>query len=39
MHEPHHDIGHLDAGIIDVVLHFDAIARGLENMHERIANH
>ena len=28
--KPHHHIGHLDPGVIDVVLHIDLVATGLQ---------
>ena len=39
MHKADDDVSDLDAGVVDVVLNFDAIAGGLQNAHERIAEH
>ena len=33
----HHHIGHLHAGVVDVVLHFHALAARTQHAHERIA--
>jgi hypothetical protein len=33
----HHHIGHLHAGVIDVVLHLHALAAGAHHAHERVA--
>ena len=33
------DVGNLDAGVVDVVLNFDAIAGGLQDAHKRVAEH
>ena len=33
------DVSDLDAGVVDVVLDFDPFAGGLENAHERVAQH
>ena len=35
--EAHHHVGHLDAGVVDVVLHFHAVAAGAQHAHEGIA--
>ena len=35
--EADHDIGHLHAGVVDVVLHLDAVAEGAQHAHERVA--
>ena len=32
-----HDIRHLDAGVVDVVLHLDPFAERAQHAHERIA--
>ena len=37
VHEANHDVRHLHAGVVDVVLDFDAIARCLQNAHEGVA--
>ena len=37
MQEADHDVGDLDAGVVDVVLHVDFVARGAEQAHERVA--
>ena len=31
------DVGHLDAGVVDVVLHFDGRAAEAQHAHERVA--
>ena len=36
MHESNYHVRDLDTGVIDIVLHFDAIAEGLENSHEAV---
>ena len=33
----HHHVGHLHAGVVDVVLHFHALAARAHHAHERIA--
>ena len=35
--EAHDDVGHLDAGVVDVVLHFDGRAAVAEHAHEGVA--
>ena len=35
--EAHHDVGHLHAGVVDVVLHLDALAAGAQHAHEGVA--
>ena len=35
--EAHHHIGHLHAGIVDVILHFHAVPAGTQHTHECIA--
>ena len=35
--EAHHHVGHLHAGVVDVVLHFDAVAAGAQHAHESVA--
>src|SRR5579883_2803025 len=37
MNESDHDIGDLDAGVVDVVLHFDRLSGGAEHPDERVA--
>ena len=37
MQKRHHDVGHLHAGIVDVILHFHRAAGGAQHAHERIA--
>ena len=32
-----HHVGHLHAGVVDVVLHFDRAAAGSQHTHERVA--
>ena len=39
MHEPDDHVRDLHSGVVDVVLHFDAIAGGAQNVHERVAEH
>ena len=39
MHEADDHVGDLHPGVVDVVLHFDAIAGGAQNVHERVAEH
>src|SRR5688572_21406904 len=39
MDETDDDVGDLDAGVVDVVLDFNAIAGGLEDAHEGVAEH
>ena len=31
------DVGHLHAGVVDVVLHFDRVAAEAQHAHERVA--
>ena len=35
--EAHHHVGHLHAGVVDVVLHLDAMAARAQHAHERVA--
>ncbi len=35
--KPHHHVGHLHTGVVDVVLHFDGVAAELEDPHEGVA--
>ena len=35
--EPHHHVCYLNAGVVDVVLHFDRAARGPQHAHECVA--
>ena len=37
MLKSHDDVGNLDAGVIDIVLYFNALARGAQHAHERVA--
>src|SRR5215218_8396746 len=39
MQKPDDDVSNLHARVVDVVLHFDAVARGLQDAHERVAQH
>ena len=39
MNKADDDVGDLHAGVVDVVLHFDAIAGGPQDAHERVAEH
>ena len=35
--EAHHHVGHLHAGVVDVVLHLDALAARAQHAHEGVA--
>ena len=37
--KPTHHVGDLDAGVVDVVLHFDAAAGAAQHAHEGVAEH
>jgi hypothetical protein len=37
--KPGHHVGNLHAGVVDVVLHFHAIARGAQHADEGVAQH
>ncbi len=37
MQKSHHHIGHLHAGVVDVVLHIHLLPGGAQQAHERIA--
>ncbi len=37
MFEPDHHVGHLHAGVVDVVLHLDGAAARAQHAHERVA--
>ncbi len=37
--ETDHDVGHLDAGVVDVVLHLDRNALGAQPPHQQVAEH
>ena len=37
MLETHHHVGHLHAGVVDVVLHFDVAAGGAQHADEGVA--
>jgi glycerol-3-phosphate responsive antiterminator len=37
MQKAHHHIGHLHAGVVDVVLHVDLLAGGAQQAHKRVA--
>src|SRR6266404_2951766 len=37
VHEANHDVGDLDAGVVDVVLHFDAVPAGAQYVHKGVA--
>ncbi len=37
--ETDHDIGHLNAGVVDVVLHLDRDALGAQSPHQQVAEH
>ena len=37
MKKPDHHVGHLHAGVVDVVLHFHAPARRAQHAHEGVA--
>src|SRR6185295_3726201 len=39
MQKPDDDVSNLDAGVVDVVLHFDTIASGLQDAHDRVAQY
>jgi len=37
MQKPHHHIRHLDAGVVDVVLHIDFLSGRAKQAHKRVA--
>jgi hypothetical protein len=37
MQKADNDVSHLDAGVVDVVLDLDYVARGFQDSHERVA--
>ena len=39
MDESHHDVGHLHAGVVNVVLHFHVLAAEAQQAHKRVAQH
>ena len=39
MQKTNNDVSNLNAGVVDVVLHFDAIAGGFQDAHKRVAEH
>ena len=39
MVEAHHHVGHLHAGVVDVVLHLDLAAARAQHAHEGVAQH
>src|SRR5258706_425083 len=39
IHKAHDDVRDLHAGVVDIILHFDAIPCGLKNANKRISEH